>query len=1020
MSKYQKINVLVGWLSFAIAAIVYFLSLEPTVSFWDCGEFITASYKLEIGHPPGAPFFMVLARFFALFAGGTENVAHMINALSGMLSAFTILFLFWTITHLAQKLISNSQEPSEMQIWKAIAAGFIGAMAYTFSDTFWFSAVEGEVYATSSLFTAVVFWCILKWENESGKAYANRWIILIAYLMGLSIGVHLLNLLAIPAIVMVYYFKNYTPTRNGIIKALGLSVLLLGGAMYVIIPGVVKLAFLFDLFFVNVIGLPFNSGLIIFILVVIATIVWGIRYTINKQKILANTVLMAFTVVLIGYSSYALIMIRSNANPSLDQNNPEDLHTLLSYLNREQYGDTPLIYGQYFNAPLDQNERYVKDKNVYIKKDGKYVISYEKKKANFKDSHKSIFPRMHTKGMSGKNPVEYAKWTGVDPNQKEKPSFLQNLKFFFSYQVNYMYVRYFMWNFVGRQSDKQSYGGVVEGNWISGIPFIDNMRLGDQALRPDHMKNNRGNNKYYFLPFLLGIAGLLYQYRKNKTGQKDFWVIMLLFVFTGLAIVLYLNQPPLQPRERDYAYAGSFYAFAIWIGLGFLAVLEACKRVLKSEKIAVPLVFVLCCAAVPVLMAQQNWDDHDRSGRYLARDMAYNYLNSCEPNAILFTMGDNDTFPLWYLQEVEGVRTDVRVCNLSYLSTDWYIDQMKQQNYDSAPLPISMPKEKYLEGKRDVVYLVDDPRLKAYVEKNNGLDIKEALDYVLSDKKSTKTIYGYDERIDHFPASKFRMEVDKKQILKTGAVSEKDADLIVDQMQWEVKANHIEKSGLALYNMLVENNWKRPMYFAITVPSSGYFGLENYFQLEGFAYRLVPIETINEDGQVGRVNVSKMYTNLLEKFKWGNIEDPNVYLDETCSRMTMSMRNNYLRLAESFMDKGKRDSAVMTLDKCMEIVPNKRVPLDYWGVLIAKAYYRAAEYEKANQIIEEVTKRLVKELNYYANLKPVSTSEFPRWQKRNLYLMQELYQITDHYEQTDLNEKIEFEFKRLLGDYKKG
>jgi hypothetical protein len=1020
MTKYQKINVFVGWLSFAIAAIVYLLTLEPTVSFWDCGEFITASYKLEIGHPPGAPFFMILARSFAMFAGDTENVALMINALSGIVSAFTILFLFWTITHLAKKLVSNGDEPNNMQIWKIIAAGFIGAMAYAFSDTFWFSAVEGEVYATSSLFTAVVFWCILKWENEFDKAYANRWIILIAYLMGLSIGVHLLNLLAIPAIVMVYYFKKYEPTRNGILKALSLSILLLGGAMYIIIPGVVKMAFLFDLFFVNVIGLPFNSGLIIFILAVISGIVWGIRYTIQKKNAIANTILVAFSVVLIGYSSYALIMIRSNANPSLDQNNPEDLQTLLSYLNREQYGDTPLIYGQYFNAPMEESERFVKDKDVYIKKDGKYVVSYEKQKANFKDSHKSIFPRMHTKGMSGTNPVEYAKWSGIKPDQKEKPNFIQNIKFFFSYQVNYMYVRYFLWNFAGRQSDRQSFGGVVEGNWISGIPFIDNLRLGDQSLRPDHMKNNKGHNKYYFLPLLLGAAGLFYQYKRSKAAQKDFWVIMLLFVFTGLAIVLYLNQPPLQPRERDYAYAGSFYAFAIWIGLGYLSVIEIGKKFIKSDRIAVPAVFLVCLAAVPGLMAQQNWDDHDRSGRYLARDMAYNYLNSCEPNAILFTMGDNDTFPLWYLQEVEGVRTDVRVCNLSYLSTDWYIDQMKQQNYNSPPLPISITKDKYLEGNRDVVYIVDDPRLNAYVEKYNGLDIKDALEYVLSDKLSTKTIYGYDEKIDHFPASKFRMEIDKEQVIKSGTIKSNDSAQIVNQLEWEVEGNYIEKSGFILYHMLLENNWKRPMYFAITVPSDGYFGLEKYFQLEGFAYRLVPIKTENEDGQVGRVNGAKMYTNMLEKFKWGNIEDPNVYLDETCTRMTLSMRNNYLRLAETLMDEGKRDSAVMALDKCMEIIPNDKVPLDYWGVLIAKAYYRAAEYDKANQLIEEISERLVQELDYFAILKHVPTSEFPRWQNRNLYLMQELYQITAQYEQADLNRKIELEFKRLLGNYNKG
>ena len=1020
MSKYQKINLIIGWISFAVAAVVYLLTIEPTVSFWDCGEFITSSYKLEVGHPPGAPFFMILARLFSLFAPGTEYVALMINSLSALASAFTILFLFWTITHLAKKLIVKNGETSSTQLWTIMASGFIGAMAYTFSDTFWFSAVEGEVYATSSLFTAIVFWCILKWENEADKPFANRWIILIAYLMGLSIGVHLLNLLAIPAIVMLYYFKKYEPSRNGILKAMGLSVLLLGGLMYVVIPGIVKIAFLFDLFFVNVIGLPFNTGLIIFILALIGGIVWGVRYTVSRNKVVANTILMAFTVVLIGYSSYALIMIRSAANPSLDQNNPEDLQTLLSYLNREQYGDTPLIYGQYFNAPLNEKDNYVKDKNVYIKKDGKYVVSYEKKKANFKDTHKSIFPRMHTKGMTGRNPVEYAKWTGIDPKQEEKPSFAQNLNFFFSYQINYMYFRYFMWNFAGRQSDKQSYGGVVDGNWISGIPIVDNLRLGDQNLRAEGMKNNKANNKYYFLPLLLGLAGLFYHYKKTKEGKQDFWVVTLLFLFTGLAIVLYLNQPPLQPRERDYAYAGSFYAFAIWIGLGLLAVLELSRKVIKQDKLALPIVFAICLLAVPGLMAQQNWDDHDRSDRYLARDLAYNYLNSCEPNAILFTMGDNDTFPLWYLQEVEGVRTDVRVCNLSYLSTDWYIDQMKQQNYESAPLPISMKKDQYLFGKRDVVYMVDDPRLKAYVDKYNGLDLKEALDYVLSDKKSTKTIYGYDERIDHFPSNKFRLKVDKEQILRTNTLGIKDTANIVDQLEWEIDGNYVEKSGLALFDMLLQNNWERPMYFAITVPPSGYYGLDKYFQLEGFAYRLVPVETINEDQQTGRVNTDVMYTNMLQEFKWGNINDPEIYIDETSSRLTLSMRNNFLRLANSLMDEKKRDSAVMALDKCMELVPNESVPLDLYGVLIAQAYYRAAEYEKANQMIEQISDRLVKELDYYASLKPVSTSEFPRWQNRNLYLMQEMYQITAKYEQEDLNRKIELEFKRFLGNYKNG
>ncbi|PKQ62499.1 hypothetical protein BZG02_12300 [Labilibaculum filiforme] len=1019
MSKYQKINIIVGWISFAIAAVVYFLTLEPTVSFWDCGEFITSSYKLEIGHAPGAPFFMILARFFSLFASGPENVALLINSLSGLASAFTILFLFWTITHLAKKLVVTGNQISNSQIATIVGAGFIGAMAYAFSDTFWFSAVEGEVYATSSLFTAVVFWCILKWENEEGKAYANRWLILIAYLMGLSIGVHLLNLLAIPAIVMVYYFKKYEPSRNGILMALGVALLLLGGAMYVIIPGVVKGAFLFDLFFVNVVGLPFNSGAYIFILLLIATLVWSIRYTISHGKVVLNTLLTALMVILIGYSSYSLIMIRSAANPGLDQNNPEDLYSLLYYLNREQYGDNPLIYGEAFNAPMLDENSYVEDKNVYIKKEGKYVVSYIKKKPNFKSSHKMVFPRMYTKGMSGRNPDEFAKWTGIKADQKEKPSFIQNLDFFFSYQVNYMYIRYFMWNFSGRQSDRQTYSGVIDGNWISGIPLVDNFRLGDQSLRPEHMTNNKGNNKYYFLPLLLGLAGLFYQYRKSTVGKKDFFVVLLLFLLTGLAIVVYLNQPPLQPRERDYAYAGSFYAFAIWIGLGMLAVLHVTKKVFRKDKLAIPVAFTLCFVAVPALFAQQNWDDHDRSDRYVARDLAYDYLNSCEPNAILFTMGDNDTFPLWYLQEVEGIRTDVRVCNLSYLSADWYIDQMKHKNYDSDPLPISLTEDKYLAGTRDVVYVLDDPRLTAYVAKNGGLDLKDAVEYVASDKESTKKIYGYEERIDHFPANKFRMIVDKEQVLKTNTLSEKDTANIVKQMMWEVKSNYIEKSGLILYDMLVQNNWKRPVYFSITVPSSGYYGLEDYFRLEGFAYRLVPINFKSDEMQIGGVNTDVMYTNLMSKFKWGNINHPDVYIDETCSRLCSNIRNNFLRLSESLLDEGKRDSAVQVLDKCVELIPNEKVAFDYLAILLAQSYYRAAEYEKGSQMIETISDRLVKEINYYMTLTPVSTSEFPRLKSRNFALLQELYRITAQYDQKELNQKIESDFKILVESYKK-
>jgi hypothetical protein len=1019
MNYFQKTNVLVGWLSFLIAAIVYFITLEPTVSLWDCGEFITAANKLQVGHPPGAPVFMLLARFFTIFAPDVSQVALLVNCLSALASAFTILFLFWTITHMAKKMIAGLKEISFTQTWAIVGAGFIGAMAYTFSDSFWFSAVEGEVYATSSLFTAVVFWCILKWENEADQKYANRWIILIAYLMGLSIGVHLLNLLTIPAIVMLYYFKSYTPSREGVAKALGISILLLGGIMYAIIPGVVKMAFLFDLFFVNSIGLPFNIGALIFILLLITGIIIANRYTHLKGKVILNTIVMGITVILIGYSSYAVIMIRSAANPSLDQNNPEDLHSLLYYLNRDQYGDSPLLYGHYFNAPLDPSKNFDGYKKVYAKQNGKYEVIDKKAIANYSSTHESFFPRMHSKGMTGTAPKEYAKWTGIDPKQKDKPTFAQNLDYFFSYQLNYMYIRYFMWNFVGRQSDKQSYGGAIQGNWISGISFIDNWRLGDQSLRSDFMKQNKGNNKYYFLPFLLGIIGLLYQYRKSKKSKQDFWVVMLLFVFTGLAIVIYLNQPPLQPRERDYAYVGSFYAFAIWIGLGLLGIYELIKRFIKTEKVALSFAFILCLLAVPTLIAQQNWDDHNRSKRYAARDWAYNYLNSCEPNAILFTMGDNDTFPLWYLQEVEGVRTDVRVCNLSYLATDWYIDQMKQRNYKSAPLPIQIKKEKYIGDKRLVIYAVDDPRFRSYVEESGGMDIKEAMEFLLSDLESTKKIYGYDEKIDHFPAKRFYLKVDKDQVLKTNTVDRKNTDEIVDQLQWNIKKGYVEKNAMIVYDILINNNWKRPVYFAITVPSSAYMGLDQYFQLEGFAYRLVPILNQKDDFYTGKVKTDKMYQNLMKKFKWGNINDPNVYVDENIERLSMSAKLNFLRLSESLLEQGKRDSAVKVLDRCLEILPSNQFPLDYQSVMMATNYYRAGEYDKGNELMNLTSKSLVEDCDYFFALPLKATSEFPQELNRNLAILQEIYQQANRYQQKQFAESVEKDFTRLVDIYKK-
>ncbi|MCK5171668.1 MAG: DUF2723 domain-containing protein, partial [Bacteroidales bacterium] len=761
MEKFKIVNRVTGWIVFLIAATVYLLTIEPTTSFWDCGEFIATAFKLEVGHPPGAPLFMILARVFSLFAGDVTNVAMMVNAMSGLASAFTILFLFWSITHLAKKMFPNNEELTQGQLIAVIGSGLVGALTYAFSDTFWFSAVEGEVYALSSLFTAVVFWAILKWENIADEKYSNRWLILIAYLMGLSIGVHLLNLLAIPAIVFVYYYKKYPVTRKGVIKALIASVVILGSIMYIIIPGVVKIATWFELMFVNGFGLPFKSGVLFYVILIIGFVVWALYYTNKKKKVLLNTIVLAFTVIMIGYSSFSMIVIRSLADPPMDENNPETIFNLLHYLNREQYGNRPLFKGQYYNAPITNSE----EPYTYRQKDGKYIKSYSlNAKYEYDERFTTIFPRMYSQS----NPdhiTEYKKWadikgkkvtvTGYNGESEIKyvPSFGENLKFFFTYQLGHMYWRYFMWNFSGKQNDTQGHGELLNGNWITGINFIDSKLIGPQENLPDHMKNQKSRNTYFMLPFLLGLVGFFFHLRRHF---NDFIVVLLLFVLTGIAIVVYLNQYPLQPRERDYAYAGSFYAFSIWIGLGVLGIYNFFHKKLPAI-ISAGLATTICLVAVPVVIASETWDDHDRSNRYIARDFASNYLNSCAPNAILFTHGDNDTFPLWYAQEVENIRTDVRVVNLSLLNTHWYIDQMKRKAYDSEPVPFGMTHEEYLNGVRDVVYIND--RINDYVM------VDQAIDFVISDDPRTKLQVGQNDWVDYLPTNKFIVPVDSALVI---------------------------------------------------------------------------------------------------------------------------------------------------------------------------------------------------------------------------------------------------------------
>lgn len=1001
MENFKRINRITGWIVFLVAATVYLLTIEPTASFWDCGEFIASAYKLLVGHPPGAPFFMLLGRFFTMFAPDTSSVAAMMNSMSALASAFTILFLYWTIVHLAIKIYPVEKDKSH--IWAVIGSGIVGAMAFTFSDTFWFSAVEGEVYALSSLFTAFVFYAILKWENIADKEHSNRWIILIAFLMGVSIGVHLLNLLAIPAIVFVYYFKKYKVTRKGIIGASLLSILLLATFMWVIIPGLVRLAGAFELLFVNGLGLPFESGTAFYLLLLAGLISWGLYYTHKHTKPILNTILLVFTVIVIGYSSYAMIIIRSSADPPMDENDPETIFALYNYLKREQYGQHPLFFGQYYNAPVVD----IEEPHTYVKKDGKYKKSYSlNPHYEFDSRFTTFFPRMYSRQQN--HVREYKKWADIEGRKvtvnqggeqqvKNVPTFGENLKFFFKYQVGHMYLRYFMWNFAGRQNDIQGHGEVLHGNWLSGIKFLDEMRLGTQEGLPSKFKNNPGRNTYYMLPLLLGLIGFFFHYKKKP---KDFTVILLLFILTGIAIVVYLNQPPLQPRERDYAYAGSFYAFAIWIGLGVLSLYELVRKKAPNivSAISVTLASLLL---VPGIMAKENWDDHDRSNRYVARDFAYNYLNTCAPNAIIFTHGDNDTFPLWYAQEVEGIRTDVRVVNLSLLNTDWYIDQMKRKAYESEPVPFSLEKEQYKQGTRDDIPIQE--RIKDYV------DVKQVIDFIGSDNSQTKlSAYG-DQKVDYMPTKQLKVKVDSAKVVNNGTVKEEDADEIVDEIRWKINKSRLTKSEMMIIDLLAHNNWERPIYF-VSPSQEGNLGLQDYLQEEGFAYRLIPVKTEAENQiTAGKVAVDSMYDNLMDKFKWGNINKEDVYVDYTTRRTTqvVRVRNKFARLAGALNEKGENNKAIEVLDRAVELFPHSKIPYDIWVVDLVEEYYKAGANDKAEELAEELAKYMEEEINYYSNLQEPFASSVENDKRMALHIIHRLSQITNNHGTGELSKKYE-------------
>ena len=1011
MPSYNKLNNIIGWITFAIACIVYFSTMEPTTSFWDCGEFIATSYKLEVGHPPGAPLFMLIARVFAMFVP-VEHAALMVNSLSALCSALAVLFLFWTITLFAKKIALKSGELNNDKLIAIFGSGFVGALAYTFSDTAWFSAVEGEVYSMSSLFTAVAFYAMLKWETVADEKHSKKWIIVIAYFIGLSVGVHLLSLLTIPAITFIYYFKRYEVTPKGIVKAAAAAVLLLGAVQYGIIPGIVKVATKFELLFVNGMGMPFNTGNFIYGILLMAAVAYGLYYTHKTNKVTLNTAILAFAVMVIGYSSYSVIVIRSMANTPMDENNPENVFALLSYLNREQYGEKPFLYGQYFNTPLDPKEPYVDGKPVYYKdkKQGKYIVVDDRKNSvpNYDSKFMTFFPRMWS--PQKKHIRYYKKWSDFkgkpvrtrDGSGKSitinKPTFMENMRFFFNYQVGWMWGRYFLWNFAGRQNDVQGHGGILDGNWITGIPFFDSIRLGNQSKLPIEMTTNPAHNKFFMLPFLLGVLGFWYHY---KNDMNNAIVATLLFFFTGIAILIFLNNYPLEPRERDYAVVGSFYAFSIWIGLGVYALYDLIKDKIPV-KIAAPGAVAACFLLVPTIMAAEGWGDHSRARRYTGRDYAKNYLNSCAPNAILFTNGDNDTFPLWYVQEVEEYRTDVRVVNLSLANTDWYIEQMKRKAYDSDPIPSSITDEKYRQGTNDYLPLV---------EKYDQATVSQVIDWVASDNSKSKIQITNGKYIDYIPTKNLKIKVDKKEVIEKGVVKPEDSALIVDEISWQIKKNYILKNDLMILDILASNNWDRPIYFASTAPSESYLGLENYFQVEGLAYRLVPIKSKAIQGQPGRIDSDVLYDNVMNKFEWGGLDKSKVYMDENNRRMTISHRLIFSRLAEILTLEGQKEKAIEVLDKCFEVIPEENVPFDIFTLYLAENYYMVDEYEKANYIVSVLADIFESNLEYFNSLDAQDLKLVENERNQTMAVLQRLWYLTNQqFPQEELGEELNQRF----------
>ena len=1053
MKQFKLVDNVLGWITFLVAAFVYCSTIEPTASFWDCPEFITTGYKLEVGHPPGAPFFMLTANLFSHFASDPSQVAKMVNTMSALLSATTILFLFWSITHLTRRLIMKDWSCLTTPKLIAIeASGLVGALIYTFSDTFWFSAVEGEVYAYSSAFTAIVFWLILKWEDKADEAHSDRWLVLIAYMTGLSIGVHLLNLLCIPAIVLVYCYRRFPNIElKGSLIALVVSFVIVAAVLYGVVPGIITVGGWFELFFVNTLGCPFNTGEVVYIFLLVATVIWaiyetytdrslkrqnlafvlsvgmlgipfygfgwsavvigivvlvalwfvlGYRKRVEKKLVpvitarVKNTALLCMLMLMIGYSSYAVIVIRSTANPPMDQNSPEDIFTLGSYLSRDQYGDRPLAYGQAYTSQV----AFDVEGNMCIPKRTKGAPVYQRKEKASKEEKDSyfvvttkdkmvyaqnmVFPRMY----SSDHALAYESWLGGmsdsimipydhcgEAMMVKMPTQWDNIRFFLSYQCNFMYWRYFMWNFCGRQNDIQGNGEAEHGNWITGISFIDNLMYGDQSKLPDDLKNNKGHNVFYGLPLLLGLIGLFWQAWRGRRGIRQFWVVFFLFFMTGLAIVIYLNQTPMQPRERDYAYAGSFYAFAIWCGMGVAALYDMIARKMKGvNPTAIAAVVALLCVLVPIQMASQTWDDHDRSGRYTCRDFGQNYLMTLQDkgNPIIFTNGDNDTFPLWYNQETEGVRTDARVCNLSYVNTDWYIDQMKRPAYDSPSLPITWPRLDFCSGTNEYVRV--QPELKEQLLQFYKENPEEAKQQFGDDPFEVRNVMKYWVRSKNadmhvIPTDTLYLDIDKEAVKRSGMMMA--SDTIPDRMVISLKGKSaLYKGELMMLEIVSQANWTRPVYVATTVGSDNYLNLGDNFVREGLANRITPFTT-NAPG-AKNFDTEKTYNNVMNRYKWGGLEQKGLYIDETVMRMCYTHRHLMADLALQLIAEGKTDKALNVLRKSEKVLPSYNVPNTYLSGAadLAKAYALLGKKNDAQRIIDQVWKDSKQYAQWYVGL----------------------------------------------------